>query len=141
MSGYTVECGNVVLITPRPLTTRLVRTAMAKKNCSKCGTPKPLSDFSVRRTRAAAWKKNNPGKANAETAKRRAVLAKSIPPWANLDAIKVIYEQARRQGKHVDHIVPLRSKLVCGLHCESNLQLLNPLENQMKNNKYWPDKP
>jgi hypothetical protein len=44
-------------------------------------------------------------------------------------------------GTHVDHIVPLVSKFVCGLHCEANLQLLPGPENQRKGNRVWPDMP
>ena len=40
---------------------------------------------------------------------------------------------------HVDHTVPLKSKLVCGLHCEANLRLLPGRENQAKSNRIWPD--
>jgi hypothetical protein len=91
--------------------------------------------------KSRAWKANNPEKVNANTAKRRAIQAQAIPPWADLKAIRALYAQAKREGKHVDHIVPLRSKLVCGLHCEANLQLLTPQENFVKNNKVWPDMP
>lgn len=87
MDGYTVECGNAVLSTPRPLTTRLVRTAMAAKKCSKCGEQKPLSSFNLERGKprayckvchgaaALAWSRSNRERrraiANAYTKRRR----------------------------------------------------------------------
>lgn len=74
--------------------------------------------------------------------KRRAAKVKSTPKWANLDAVRAFYTLASATpGTHVDHIVPLVSKLVCGLHCEANLQLLPGPENQRKGNRVWPDMP
>lgn len=72
---------------------------------------------------------------------RDAYKTKAVPIWANLHAIAGMYELAklfRRAGinLHVDHIVPLRGKFVCGLHCEDNLQLLSANDNIRKSNKF-----
>jgi hypothetical protein len=71
----------------------------------------------------------------AKSAKRRAAKLQATPKWANLIAIKEIY-QTCPEGYHVDHIVPLQSSLVCGLHCEFNLQHLPARENLSKSNKF-----
>lgn len=65
-----------------------------------------------------------------------------MPNWANRDAIASIYSEARRLTKetgiehHVDHIIPLRGKTVCGLHVETNLQILTAEANKRKNARF-----
>lgn len=59
----------------------------------------------------------------------------ATPKWANLDKIKEIYKNCP-DGMHVDHIIPLRGELVCGLHVENNLQYLSPNQNRIKSNKF-----
>ena len=94
-----------------------------------------------RKSSFAAWCKANPDKRSAVAAKRRAAKLKATPTWANQVAIKSIYAQAASRGMHVDHIVPLNSPIVCGLHVEANLQLLPDKENYSKGNHHWPDMP
>lgn len=59
---------------------------------------------------------------------------KSIPPWADLNRIKDIYDKCP-EGHEVDHIFPLRGNNVCGLHVENNLQYLLKKDNRTKSNK------
>ena len=95
------------------------------------------------KNRVALWKKTK-GRASvrANNALRDASKLKATPRWANLRQIADIYEQARFiAGSHVDHIVPLRHPLVCGLHVEHNLRVIPARENCSKQNRYWPDMP
>lgn len=40
---------------------------------------------------------------------------------------------------HVDHIIPINSPLVCGLHTDANLQILTAEENMKKSNRLIPE--
>lgn len=92
------------------------------------------------------WKKKNPYAKNASCAKRYASKKNATPPWADSKEINAWYKDAqifRAAGwdVQVDHIVPLRSNIVCGLHVQDNLQLLSSAKNQLKNNRFWPNMP
>lgn len=93
------------------------------------------------RARVQQFKLDNPSWCAENNARRCAAKLQATPTWADPLAIKSIYAQASEAGVHVDHIVPLRSKLVCGLHVEHNLQLLAAGPNRSKGNRYWPDMP
>jgi hypothetical protein len=92
------------------------------------------------------WQRENRGAAAAKSRARSAAKLKATPAWADLELIELVYVETaalnrdgRRGVLHVDHIVPLRSNRVCGLHVAHNLQLLSPSENSSKSNRYWPD--
>lgn len=87
------------------------------------------------------WRRENAAHCRARNANRHAAKLRATPKWANLDAIAEIYATAAQVGCHVDHVVPLRSQLVCGLHCEANLQALPRADNLSKGNRWWPDMP
>ena len=92
------------------------------------------------------YRASNPGLWAAYCGKRRAVKKQATPTWADLEKIARIYELAAVLNAdgcafEVDHVVPLNSPLVCGLHVEHNLQLLPQLDNRSKGNKSWPDMP
>ncbi len=82
-----------------------------------------------------------------KAARRKRAKAGATPAWANIEKMRAIYKAAKTLtdmtgvAHHVDHIVPLTSKLVCGLHNEFNLQVLPGAENLKKHNRHWPDMP
>ena len=91
--------------------------------------------------RAKQWRLDNPDRVAASIANRRAAKKQAIPLWANITNIRLLYKKAQQLTEtsgieyQVDHIVPLNSKIVCGLHCEDNLRVITAKENNSKNNK------
>lgn len=71
----------------------------------------------------------------ASNAKYRAAKLQAVPAWTNHEEVSLIYLYCP-EGSHVDHIIPLQGELVCGLHCEHNLQYLPAHENISKSNKF-----
>lgn len=87
------------------------------------------------------WLKENKDRVNARNARRVASRLKATPSWANQLAIQEFYKRAAFLTKitgikhEVDHLYPLQGELVCGLHCEANLQILTKTENIRKKNR------
>lgn len=81
------------------------------------------------------WRKSYPWKKCLKEANRRAYILKRTPTWANLDKIRMIYKNCP-EGYHVDHIVPLKGRLVSGLHIDYNLQYLSAKDNISKGNRF-----
>lgn len=65
----------------------------------------------------------------------------SRPVWESQSKINEYYRMAKDLGLEVDHIVPINSELVCGLHCVDNFQMLTRSENASKGNRFWPYMP
>ena len=61
----------------------------------------------------------------------------ATPPWSDPGRIEE-FVAGCPPGFHVDHIIPLRGKSVCGLHLVENLQYLPAQENLSKSNKVDP---
>lgn len=91
------------------------------------------------------WQRANPDKCNARNSKRRAAKLNATPSWSDLKKVAVYFEYAQlcskvlKQSFHVDHVVPLQGKTVCGLHVPNNLQVLPATLNHSKNNHWWPE--
>lgn len=98
------------------------------------------------KVRASVRKWNNEN-APDRKAKKKAEEYNATPLWANDFFIKEAYRLARHRTQlfgfkwQVDHIVPIISKHVCGLHCEDNMQVIPAKHNAAKGNRWWPDMP
>lgn len=110
----------------------------ARNKLWKQNNPDKIADKDKR------WKQNNSDKVNALSAKRRAIKLQATPPWLtkeDFNSIQQFYTIANQLTElnnrvhHVDHIIPLLNKDVCGLHVPWNLQVLTGSENMAKSNK------
>jgi len=88
-------------------------------------------------------RKENRGNINYHNSMRQLLKRKASPKWLSKmqkNEIKEIYIKSSNMSTdlvkyHVDHIIPLKGKNVCGLHVPWNLQILESKENIRKGNK------
>ena len=98
----------------------------------------------IKRQYQQAWKERNLVWVRADTKARRRKHRQATPPWLSRKQkgeIRQLYQIAITMTKTtgeqyvVDHIVPLRSEIVCGLHVPWNLRVMTQEENLKKSNK------
>ncbi len=94
--------------------------------------------------KSSEYKRKNSGKYAAHRKKYEASKINATPNWLtqfDFDYIESLYVQAKELKNltgvdyHVDHILPLRGEIVCGLHVPWNLQVITAEENHKKNNR------
>ena len=95
--------------------------------------------------RKKAWRVINKAHVNAYNRTRKAMIKNRVPSWVDSELQWVINEayllaQMRTNMTgfkwHVDHIIPLQGRTVCGLHVPENLQVIPEIHNLKKSNKY-----
>ena len=91
------------------------------------------------------WSKENRSSRNANWARYFYAKLKRTPKWLTEEhhkQIKQFYELCKQKEKetgqkyNVDHIIPLRGKIVSGLHVPWNLTVIPDRENFRKSNKF-----
>lgn len=88
------------------------------------------------------WAKANPEKHAARAARYKTQRLGATPAWSDKSACDRFYalaaelEAAFGVEMHVDHVIPLRGRLVCGLHVPENLQVVTGEYNVRKRNRF-----
>lgn len=103
-----------------------------------------LNNSDVLKQRNLLYRAMNRGTINANKMVYIASKINATPLWLSKEhklQIRAIYDKSVHLSNetgvshHVDHIVPLKGKNVCGLHVPWNLQILTAFENMTKGNK------
>lgn len=91
------------------------------------------------------WVAENREVVRESNASRKRLIRQATPKWVDRRAIRAVYAEARRLEletglpHHVDHVIPIQGKTVCGLHVPWNLRPLHAPLNIGKKNKLLPE--
>lgn len=128
---------------------------ISNRMCVVCVTMHSLKNRSGRLAATRSWqaanreriaerRRNRRAELTALEMRRYATKLRATPSWSETEEIKAVYAIAgawRQAGVdcNVDHMVPLQSNKVSGLHCLANLSILPKVGNVAKGNRWWPD--
>jgi hypothetical protein len=142
---YRARCKSCMYAANRKVPNlRELQDAWRQRNREKCNAQQCARIAKNPEKRNAAftrWRLKNLAQCAARTRRRDAAKRGATPSWADQEAIKAFYIEARRLTDltgvphEVDHIYPLVSNTMCGLHVEFNLQILTKSANSAKKNK------
>lgn len=94
--------------------------------------------------KTSLYRKSHPETVRLHNGSRKKAIKQATPKWADKEKIKEIYRTAVELEAttglkyHVDHIIPLKGKDICGLHVHNNLRVIPEQENLKKKNKFDP---
>ena len=97
------------------------------------------------RNYSSAWARNNRSKMSVNESRRKERTKKATPPWLTKEHYSQMYSfywlanlqyELTDTKYHVDHVVPILGKTVCGLNVPWNMQILEAKENIRKSNKF-----
>lgn len=132
-------CGNCSTVKPLEEYHRAKNTSSlgVSSTCKQCTSIEVAGQYQKYYDSHQKSYEKNYGKIRARQQEYRGERSLRIPAWYLYQKkdIEAFYANCP-QGYQVDHIIPLRAKLVSGLHVLENLQYLSIEENLRKNNKY-----
>ena len=146
LSGACCECQRQYLISDEGKARRsktMLAYIQRKKDADEDGFNKRQAENkkawvnSLSGQKRAAWSARNAERSMERYARK----IQATPKWSDRSACQEIYalsaEMTRSTGvqHHVDHIVPLKGRNVCGLHVPWNLRVITAEENLRKSNR------
>jgi hypothetical protein len=105
--------------------------------CSENYKKRKIENPDMCKVSSKKWRIKNPLLNRAKKSRERVQKLKATPLWLTVEQKRDILNVYKNcpSGYHVDHIVPLKGKIVSGLHVSWNLQYLTPQQNLIKSNK------
>jgi hypothetical protein len=148
-SGYVSQCKNCKNLYRIQNKEKLVVKSKIYRETNKEKENARCRDYNKKnKSRLAIYQKDyqqrNKAKICAISSKRRAAKLNATPKWLTKEQLQEIedfyiiaaaFKLYTGQEYQVDHISPLQSDKVCGLHVPWNLQILTAKENISKSNK------